>query len=137
MAFIKTIQSAVNGHPDSYWRVTAVAIDAPQQVAAIVLSGYRDAAWRQGGGKPNQSREYTASGADFVALATAPAAGQTTFDVIAGACYDHIRSRRRPIHQGAVYDEDGGVTLPTGEHYTAAQIVDGTVPSELADAANG
>jgi hypothetical protein len=136
MALIKPITNPINGHEDNYWRVTVIHSDAPAQVAVIMLGGYKDANWRQNGGQPNQSREIIARGADFGALATAPAAGQTVFDVMAGAAYEFVRNKRRPI-VGGVFDEDGGVTLQTGEHFPAASIVDGTVPSEFADAVNG
>lgn len=137
MAFIKTITNPQNGHVDSYWRVTVIHSDAPSQVVTIMMGGYRDANWRQAGGQPNQTREIVARGADFVALATSPAAGQTVFDVMATAAYDYVRTKRRPIPAGAEFDQDGGVTLPTGEHFTAGQIVADAVPSEFADALNG
>ena len=142
MALVKTITNPINGHADSYWRVTAINIDAPAQVAVIMLGGYKDANWRANGGQPNQSREIIARGADFVALATSPAAGQTVFDVLAGAAYEFVRTKRRPIPAGATWHTDEedvvtGVTLPGGEYFAAAAIVDHTVPSEFADAANG
>jgi hypothetical protein len=136
MALVKTITNPINGHADSYWRVTAINIDAPAQVAVIMLGGYKDATWRQAGGAPNQSREIIVRGPDFVTLATAPAAGPTVFEVIAAAAYQFARNKRRPIN-GGVIDEDGGVTLPTGEYFDASQVEGQTVPSEFADAVNG
>lgn len=93
MALIKAITNPINGHTDSYWRVTAINIDAPAAVAVIMLGGYRDANWRANGGQPNQSREIIARGAEFVALATAAAEGATVFDVIATAAYAVARQQ--------------------------------------------
>lgn len=93
MALVKTITNPINGHTDSYWRVTAINIDAPSHVAVIMLGGYKDANWRANGGQPNQSREIIARGDDFVALATAPAVGQTVFDVLATAAYAVAREQ--------------------------------------------
>ena len=93
MAFIKTITNTQNGHADSYWRVTAINVDAPAQVAVVMLGGYKDATWRQAGGNPNQTREIIARGDDFVSIATAPAVGQTVFDVIATAAYAAARQQ--------------------------------------------
>lgn len=93
MALIKSITNPANGHTDSYWRVTAINIDAPAQVATIMLGGYRDADWRHAGGQPNQVREIVARGAEFAALAASPAVGQTVFDVIATAAYAVARQQ--------------------------------------------
>lgn len=93
MALVKTITSPFNGHADKYWRVTAINIDVPSQVAVVILSGYRDADWRRSGGQPNQAREIIARGGDFASLAAAAASGVTVFDVIAAAAYAVARQQ--------------------------------------------
>ena len=104
MALLKPITSAQNGHADSYWRISVTNTDAPNRIAVIILSGYRDQAWRDAGGAPNQQREFIVRGADFAALAGAAAVGATVFDVIATAAYAYIKTAPRVIN---------GETLPS------------------------
>ena len=104
MALLKSITSAQNGHVDNYWRIAVTNTDAPNQAAVIVLAGYRDKAWRDAGGAPNQHREFIARGADFLALAGAAAVGATVFDVISTAAYNYIKTAPRVVN---------GETLPS------------------------
>lgn len=105
MALQKSITSAHNGHADNYWRITVTNTDAPNMIAVIVLSGYRDQAWREAGGAPNQQREFIARGADFAALAGAAAVGATVFDVIATAAYAYIKTAPRIINGETLLSE--------------------------------
>ena len=104
MALLKPITSTQNGHADNYWRVAVTNTDGRNRIAVIVLSGYRDQAWRDAGGEPNQQREFIARGADFLALAGAAAVGATVFDVIATAAYNYIKTAPRVVN---------GETLPS------------------------
>ena len=53
------------------------------------------------------------------------------------ACYDIIKSTRRPIPEGTTREADGRLMLPTGETVAAADVDESgdvpTIPSEFAD----
>jgi hypothetical protein len=140
MALEKSITNLRTGHANTYWRLTAVSVDAAAGCVAIVLSGYGSAEARNVGRQPDDRRDWLFGPQSFAAVAFQPANGKTVYDVIAFACYSLIRDERRPIAPGTVLDEDGSVVLPTGER-VAADAIDKsvepwTVPSEFADALN-
>lgn len=97
MALSKSIQSAQNGHVDTYWRVGVIDTDALRSMATIVLVGYRDQQWRDNGGAPNQERTYVARGADYAALANGAPIGGSTFSVMVTAAYNYIVTAPRVI----------------------------------------
>ena len=97
MALSKSIQSAQNGHVDTYWRVAAINSDALRGMATITLVGYRDQQWRDNGGAPNQERTYVARGADYAALANGAPVGGSTFAVMATAAYSYIVTAPRLV----------------------------------------
>lgn len=138
MAFKKAIPIQANGTTPTYWRVCGVYIDASTGQARIVLIGYVDADVRarnaQGG---IDQREYALGPAQFAALAASPAKGESTFDTIAGACYEFVANARRPCE---LDQETGEGVLPSGERFDSklVQMIGDvpTVPSEFADAAN-
>lgn len=138
MALQKTITNLRTGHPNSYWRLTGIAIDAHSGHIKLVLSGYADAAARAAGREPDDRRDWVLGPAAFGLLASQPAQGATVYDVNAIAAYALIRTTRRPMPDGAVLQQNGDVILPTGELIAAADI-EGmpdapTIPSEFADA---
>ena len=139
MALGKSIANARTGHANTYWRLTALAIDAHSGHVAIVLSGYADAVSRQSGRHPDDRRDWNIGPAAFAGVAARRAVGATVYDVIAKACYDIIVNTRRPIPPGTQRQEDGSVVLPDGEVVPADQVVEDqgvpTIPSEFADAA--
>lgn len=66
---------------------------------------------------------------------------ETLNNAIARSSYAVVRSFRRSIPLGTQMDEDGNLTLPTGEVVTAEQVnkpsqdpTTWTVPGEFADA---
>ncbi len=138
MALQKSIPHVRTGHVNSYWRLTAVSIDALTGHVLIVLSGYASADARVAGRLPDDRRDWEFGPAHFGPIAAAAAVGDSVYDVIAHACYELIRGTRRPMPDGAVLQESGDVLLPTGELIAAADI-EGmpdapTIPSEFADA---
>lgn len=143
MAFQKTISIAKAGIAASYWRIVNIHIDAVDFAARIVLAGYVNANIRESNGQAIDGREYSLTPAQFGALARSEAKGTTTYDAIAGACYDHIAQTRRGIPDGAIFDpETGAITIPaTGEIVAAEQVtldpeskMPVSIPSEFASA---
>lgn len=138
MALQKQITNIRTGHQNTYWRLTAISIDALSGNLHLVLSGYASDAARQAGRLPDDRRDWQFGPAAFVGIVQAPAVGETLYDVNAIASYNLIRNTRRPMPPGAVLQENGDVLLPTGELIAAADIEgdDGapTIPSEFADA---
>lgn len=137
MALQKQITNLRTGHANTYWRLTAISIDALSGHLQLVLSGYATDAARQSGRMPDDQREWMFGPAAFVGIVQAPAVGQTLYDVNAIASYDLIRTTRRPLPNDSVVDESGA-TLPTGEFVPMASIENWpdapTIPSEFADA---
>lgn len=139
MAFQISITNRRTGHVNSYWRLTAIAIDALARHVKIVLSGYADEAARSAGHLPDDSREWTLGPAAFGAIASQASQGDSVYDANAIACYGYIASERRPLPIGSIVREDGSVLLPSGE-VVAAEALEGmpeslTIPSEFAVAA--
>lgn len=66
MAYKKPLQLN-NGVSVEYWRVTAVPADKLKKKGEVVISGYKDKATRDAGGKPitNKSFEVETSAFDF------------------------------------------------------------------------
>ena len=137
MALQKQITNIRTGHQNTYWRLTAISIDALSGHLQLVLSGYASNAARQAGRMPDDQREWMFGPAVFAGIVKAPAVGDTLYDVNAIASYGLIRSTRRPMPPGTAVDESGA-TLPTGEFVPAANIEGWpdapTIPSEFADA---
>lgn len=135
MALQKSITVANLGITPTYWRVIGVFIDAAQPTARIVLGGYVNAEIRQAGGGHIDQREYVLGAPQFVALASSPAQGPSTFAAIAGPCYDFVKAARRPCE---VDPETNEGVLPSGERFAPELVVpigeQPTVPSEFADA---
>lgn len=140
MALQKKIVNARTGHANEYWRLTVISIDALAGVIHLVLSGYATAEARLLGRQPDDRRDWMVYQPMFAAFALRAAKGTTVYDVNAIASYDVIRSVRRPIPPGTVLNDDGSVTLPTGETFAANDVDNSTehptVPSEFADAEN-
>lgn len=138
MAFQISIPNRRTGHVNSYWRLTAIAIDALTRHVQIVLSGYADEAARSAGHLPDDSREWTLGPAAFAAIASQAPQGASVYDANAIACYEFIRQQRRPVPRGmAQLQENGDLLLPTGELVEARNVVDEgpdyvSVPSEFA-----
>ncbi len=137
MALQKTITNIRTGHANSYWRLTAISIDALTGHLQLVLSGYASDVARQSGRLPDDRRDWTFGPSVFAGIVQTPAVGETLYDVNAIASYDLIRTTRRPLPDGAV-QQNGDVLLPSGELIAAADI-EGmpdapTIPSEFADA---
>lgn len=136
MAFKKAIPIEANGTTPTYWRVCGIYIDAATAQARIVLIGYVSAEVRarnaQGG---IDQREYVLGPAQFAALAASHAKGVSTFDAIAGACYEFIANARRPCE---LDPETGEGVLHSGERFDSklVQVLGDvpTIPSEFADA---
>lgn len=138
MALQKQITNLRTGHQNTYWRLTAISIDALSGHLHLLLSGYATDAARQSGRMPDDQREWMFGPAAFAGIVQAPAVGSTLYDVNAIASYGLIRSTRRPLPPGAALQENGDALLPTGELIAAADI-EGmpdapTIPSEFADA---
>lgn len=138
MALQKQITNVLTGHQNTYWRLTAISIDALSGNLQLVLSGYASNAARQAGRMPDDRRDWIFGPEVFGGIVQAPAVGSTLYDVNAIASYNLIRTTRRPMPPGAQIQESGDVLLPTGELIAAADI-DGmpdapTIPSEFADA---
>lgn len=138
MALQKSITNIRTGHANTYWRLTAIAIDALSGNLQLVLSGYASDAARQSGRMPDDRRDWTFGPAVFAGIVQTPAQGSTLYDVNAIASYNLIRTTRRPMPAGAVLQENGDALLPTGELIPAADIEGDesalTIPSEFADA---
>lgn len=137
MAFKKAIPIEANGTTPTYWRVCGAYIDAFTGQARIVLIGYVDADVRARNGHGIDQREFVLGPAQFAALAASPAKGESTFDTIAGACYEFVANARRPCE---LDPETGEGVLHSGERFDSklVQMLGDapTVPSEFADAAN-
>ncbi len=138
MALQQQITNISTGHVNSYWRLTAISIDALTGHLQLVLSGYASDVARQSGRMPDDRRDWQFGPSVFAGIVQAPAQGTTLYDVNAIAAYALIRTTRRPLPQGAQIQESGDVLLPTGELIAAADI-EGmpdapTIPSEFADA---
>lgn len=138
MALQKTITNIRTGHANSYWRLTAISIDALTGHLQLVFSGYASDVARQSGRMPDDRRDWQFGPSVFAGIVQTPAVGETLYDVNAIAAYGLIRSTRRPLPQGAQIQESGDALLPTGELIAAADI-EGmpdapTIPSEFADA---
>lgn len=137
MALHKSITNIRTGHANSYWRLTAISIDALTGHLQLVLSGYASDVARQSGRMPDDRRDWTFGPAIFAGIVQAPAVGSTLYDVNAIAAYNLIRTTRRPMPNGAVMQQNGDVLLPTGELIAAVDIEGEpdalTVPSEFAD----
>jgi hypothetical protein len=138
MALQKSITNIRTGHANTYWRLTAIAIDALSGNLQLVLSGYASDAARQSGRMPDDRRDWTFGPAVFAGIVQTAAQGVTLYDVNAIASYNLIRTTRRPMPNGAVMQQNGDVLLPTGELIAAADIEGEhdalTIPSEFADA---
>lgn len=140
MALQKQITNVLTGHQNTYWRLTAISIDALSGHLQLVLSGYGSNAARQAGRMPDDRRDWMFGPDVFAGIVAAQAVGDTLYDVNAIAAYGLIRSTRRPLPPGAQIQESGDVLLPTGE-LIAASDIEGmpdapTIPSEFADAAD-
>jgi hypothetical protein len=138
MALQKQITNLRTGHANTYWRLTAISIDALSGHLQLVLSGYASDAARQAGRMPDDQREWMFGPAVFAGIVQTPAQGETLYDVNAIAAYHIIRTTRRPMPSGALMQPNGDALLPTGELIAAADI-EGmpdapTIPSEFADA---
>lgn len=142
MAFQKTITQINSGIFASYWRLAGVFIDPVAQAARLVLVGYVSVDIRQANGQGIDTREFSLTPSQYLALAQAAAVGPTTFDVIGAACYGHIATAKRKIPIGAMFDPNNmTLTIPsTGEVIQEADIdFDSSdqpmwIPSEFADA---
>lgn len=140
MALQKEITNVRTGHANTYWRLTAISIDALSGHLQMVLSGYASADARLAGRMPDDRRDWMFGPPVFAGIVQTPAQGGTLYDVNAIASYNLIRTTRRPMPDGAVLQQNGDVILPTGELIAAADI-EGmpdapTIPSEFADAAD-
>jgi len=138
MALQKSIINTRTGHVNTYWRLTANAIDAFAGCTEIVLTGYPDKATRDAGKQPDDRRNWTLYGTAFAAVAGSAAVGATVYDVVAAACYGVIKTERRPIPDGTIKNADGSLTLPDGGTVAAGDVDESgqvpTIPSEFADA---
>jgi len=138
MALQKTITNIRTGHANSYWRLTAISIDALTGHLQLVLSGYAIDVARQSGRMPDDRRDWQFGPSVFAGIVQTAAQGATLYDVNAIAAYHLIRTTRRPMPDGAEMQQNGDVLLPNGELIAAADIGGTpdalTIPSEFADA---
>ena len=138
MALIKTIKNTRTGHLNEYWKLTGVAIDAHGGDMKVILSGYSNSEDRASGKHPDDSREWMLHGEAFTELLSLAPVGETVLEVIANACYGLISQARRPIPDDGITDEEGNVTLKTGEIVRVDKVErvgeNSTIPSEFKDA---
>ena len=100
MALSENITNERTGHVNAYWRLTGCSIDVFTETVQIALSGYTDAAAREGGYAPDDRRGWNLPLSTFVAAGQG-VQGATVYDAMAAICYGIIKTTG-PEFAGAV-----------------------------------